>query len=143
MLTRRGFCSLFAAALAPSAPQQQAQPALSSLALPYEQLPVRTTQAGQSRAILKGKLSTGEEIEMHHTTLNPGGSPHPTGHKHVYAEMWLIREGTLEFSVNGRSTRLGPGSVAFASSEDFHAVKNVGSTPANYFVVAVGPGADR
>jgi mannose-6-phosphate isomerase-like protein (cupin superfamily) len=113
------------------------------VALPFDQLPVRPTQAGASRAILKGKLSTGEEIEMHHTTLNPGGSPHPTGHKHVYAEIWLIREGTLQFTINGKSARLGPGSVGLASSEDFHSIRNVGDAPANYFVVAVGPGAFR
>jgi mannose-6-phosphate isomerase-like protein (cupin superfamily) len=153
-LTRRSFVSLLTAALAPPVLAQQAKaeaksksaqaPGLPSVALPYEQLPVRTTQAGnQSRAIMKGKLATGEELEMHHTTLNPGSSPHPGGHAHGYGEMWFIREGTLEVTLNGKSTRLGPGSVAFASANDHHEVKNAGDTPANYFVVALGPGAFR
>jgi quercetin dioxygenase-like cupin family protein len=113
------------------------------MALPYDQLPVRPTQVGQFRAIMKGKIATGEELEMHHTTLNPGGIPHPGGHRHPYAEIWLIREGTLEFTVDGKTGRLGPGSVALASGNDLHSVTNVGDSPANYFVIALGPGAYR
>ena len=150
-INRRRFCSLLTVASMPPLLQQEAPlsqaakpaPVLPSVALPYEQMVMRTTQAGQSRAIMKGKLVSGEELEMHHTTLNPGGSPHPAGHKHGYTEVWLIREGTVEFTVNGKSTRLGPGAVAFASSDDFHSIRNVGDAPANYFVVAVGPGAFR
>jgi hypothetical protein len=32
--------------------------------------------------------------------------------------------------------------VGFVHSNDEHGIKNVGSTAASYFVVAVGPGAD-
>jgi len=59
----------------------------------------------------------------------------------VHSEMWLIREGTVEITVNGTSYRLGPGSVGFVHSNDEHGIKNVGTTPATYFVVAIGPGA--
>jgi mannose-6-phosphate isomerase-like protein (cupin superfamily) len=55
--------------------------------------------------------------------------------------MWLIREGKVELTINGASQVLGPGSLGFVRSNDEHGIKNVGSTPATYFVVAVGPGA--
>jgi mannose-6-phosphate isomerase-like protein (cupin superfamily) len=55
--------------------------------------------------------------------------------------MWLIREGTVDITVNNTTTRLGPGSVGFVSSNDEHGLQNVGPTPATYFVVAIGPGA--
>ena len=55
--------------------------------------------------------------------------------------MWLIREGTVDITVNDATTRLGPGAVGFVRSNDEHGIKNVGLTPANYFVVAIGPGA--
>jgi quercetin dioxygenase-like cupin family protein len=56
--------------------------------------------------------------------------------------MWLIREGTVELTINGESHRIGPGSVGFVHSNDEHGIKNVGGNPATYFVVAIGPGAD-
>jgi mannose-6-phosphate isomerase-like protein (cupin superfamily) len=60
----------------------------------------------------------------------------------VHSEMWLIREGIVEITVNGKSHQLGPGSVGFVQSNDEHGIKNPGATPATYFVVAIGPGAD-
>jgi len=59
----------------------------------------------------------------------------------MHSEMWLIREGTVELTVNGASYRLGAGSVGFVHSNDEHGIKNIGDAPATYFVVAIGPGA--
>lgn len=146
-LTRRELCSLFPALLAPallSAKGQSSEP-LPSGTFPCEKLrvnksPINKTEANEFRAVLKGKLATGESLEVHETTLAPGAMPHPP-HRHAHSEMWLVREGTVELTINGASSRIGPGSVGFVRSNDEHGIKNVGSTPAIYFVVAVGPGA--
>ena len=143
-LTRRDLCLLLPAALVPAAlrPANAAaqEGTLPSAMYPFEKLPVRTPNNAQIRDVLKGKLATGESLEVHETTLPPGGAPH-AAHHHVHSEMWLIREGTVELTVNDTSYRLGPGSVGFVHSNDEHGIKNVGTTPATYFVVAVGPGA--
>jgi mannose-6-phosphate isomerase-like protein (cupin superfamily) len=143
-VTRRELCRLLPAAILPVAAMAQDSPppgnALPSATWTFDQLPVDATSDGQFRAVLKGRLATGEALETHETTLPPGGMPHPA-HHHVHSEMWLIREGTVEITINGASHRLGPGGVGFVRSNEEHGIKNVGTTPASYFVVAVGPGA--
>jgi len=59
-------------------------------------------------------------------------------HRHVHEEMLLIREGTLEVTVKGRTERLGPGSAVYVASNEEHGWTNVGSSPAKYFVLALG-----
>ncbi|MGC1650558.1 MAG: cupin domain-containing protein [Candidatus Sulfotelmatobacter sp.] len=102
---------------------------------------MRTVSGAEIRPVLKGKLATAESLEVHETTLPPGTMPHAP-HHHMHSEMWLIREGTVQLTINGTSHVIGQGSVGFVHSNDEHGIKNVGTTPATYFVVAVGPGAD-
>jgi mannose-6-phosphate isomerase-like protein (cupin superfamily) len=144
-MTRREICRLLpAAAIIPAGAAKAAAPqenSLPSATYHFDKLPVHKMNSGaERRDILTGRLATGESLETHETTLQPGGMPHPP-HHHVHSEMWLIREGALELTVNGKSYQLGPGSVGFVHSNDEHGVKNIGTTPATYFVVAVGPGA--
>lgn len=142
-LTRREMCLLFpSAVLAAQLAETQSEQSdsLSSAMFPYDKLSLHTSGTAAIRAVLKGKLATGESVEVHETTLPPGGAPHPP-HRHAHSEMWLIREGTVDITVNNATTRLGPGSVGFVRSNDEHGIRNVGLTPATYFVVAIGPGA--
>jgi len=76
-------------------------------------------------------------IELHETTLIPGQMPHPP-HKHLHTELMLIREGTVEFITADKSEQVGPGGVCYAASNTLHGLKNVGTIPANYFVIAIG-----
>jgi mannose-6-phosphate isomerase-like protein (cupin superfamily) len=129
------------AAAVPVAGASEQGDSLPSASYAFETLTAHTAASGaQVREILKGKLATGESLETHATTLPPGAMPHPP-HHHVHSEMFFMREGTLELTVNGKTYPLGPGSVGFVRSNDEHGVKNVGTTPANYFVVEIGPGA--
>jgi len=145
-MTRREMCLLLPGAMLPMVAASVAEAreqgdSLPSASYAFETLAAHTAASGaQVREILKGKLATGEALETHATTLAPGAMPHPP-HHHVHSEMFLMREGTLELTVNGKTYPLGPGSVGFVRSNDEHGVKNVGTTPANYFVVEIGPGA--
>jgi len=143
-ITRREICFLLAAGSVPSALGLEAfasdDNSLPSATYSFDKLPVDTSNKAQFRSILKGKLATGEWLEAHETTLPPGGMPHAP-HHHVHSEMWLIREGRVELTINGTGHVIGPGGLGFVHSNDEHGIKNIGTTPATYFVVAVGPGA--
>ncbi len=143
-LTRRDLCNLIPALVTAGAnlPSFAAQTdSLPSATFAFESMPVQDSGHAQMRNIMKGKLATGEHIEAHETTLPPNGAPHPP-HHHVHSEMWLIREGTVELTINGATHRLGPGGLGFVRSNEEHGIKNVGTDPATYFVIAIGPGAD-
>lgn len=79
---------------------------------------------------------------MHETTLPPGGAPTAVTRHHPHSEMRLLREGTIELTVNGKDYRLEPALVGFARSNEEDGIKSVGTMPATYFLVAVGPGAE-
>ncbi len=135
---------LLGSAIADAQTRNSEQPLLShSATYSFDQLPVKQSPSGAvTRPVLHGKLPTGELVEMHETMLLPGQSPH-AAHHHVHSEFMLIREGTLEFTANGKPERIGPGGVAFAASGEMHGLKNVGAGPANYFVIAIGDQSNR
>lgn len=143
-ITRRTLCGLVPALL-PSAIRLPllagADQTLPSTAFSFDKMPVQTLDHAEMRRIMKGSLATGEHVEVHETTLPPNGYPHAP-HHHVHSEMWLIREGRVELTINGTHYTLGPGDLGFVHSNEEHGIKNVGSGPATYFVVAIGPGAD-
>ena len=155
-MNRRDLCvalTAFATLAAASAKGQAVPPAVMAVPAPpgspgdtvlsaqrtfrFDELPVVKTGNGETRAVIRGVLPTGEAVELHETTLLPGHMPHPP-HKHRHSEFMMIREGTLEFDNNGTPERVGPGGVIFAASNIMHGLKNVGDAPANYFVIAIG-----
>ena len=127
--------SLLLPALAASAAAQN--PALASKTYRFEDLAVRTNGANRARPILKGETHTNFPVELHMTELAPGQAPHPP-HHHVHEEMIIIHKGTLEVTIAGHSENLGPGSVAYVASGEHHGWRNVGTTRAQYFVLALG-----
>jgi len=52
--------------------------------------------------------------------------------------MMLVREGTMELTINGKPYRLGPGDVGVIGSNEMHNAKNVGTTRGLYFIVNIG-----
>jgi quercetin dioxygenase-like cupin family protein len=126
------FPSLAAAAASaePNAP-------LASHAYRFEDLPVRSSGPASQRRVLEGETRAGYALELHESEIPAGEAPHPP-HRHVHDELVLILEGTVEVTIAGATTRLGPGSVAYFASNDEHGLRNAGATPARYFVVALG-----
>jgi len=124
-------------AVVAAAADGESRSSLASKAYRFEDLPAHTSNGNAFRPVLEGEAHTGAFIELHESDLAPGGMPHPP-HHHAHEEMFLIREGELEVTIAGKTTRLGPGAVAFVASNEEHGVRNPGMTHAQYFVLAFG-----
>jgi quercetin dioxygenase-like cupin family protein len=106
---------------------------LPSSVFDWTKLKVEGTAVGQRRAVFDSPSTNMDQVECHVTTVKAGLAPHAP-HKHVEEELIIVKEGTLEVMQNGVTTTVGPGSVIFEASNDFHGLKNVGDRPATYFV---------
>jgi len=114
-----------------------AQNALPSGIFSYNELTVQKNTTTEIRQMLTGATHSGYRLDLHETALAPGEMPHAP-HRHLHEELLLIREGTVEVTVGMKTSRLGPGSAVYIASNEEHGWKNVGSTPAKYFVMALG-----
>ena len=110
---------------------------LASRTIKFEDLPVEEKGGNALRQALSGATHTGYHFDIHSTELAPGQAPHPP-HRHVHEEMIMIERGTMEVTINGKSTTIGPGGLAYVASNDHHGWRNVGKDRARYFVLALG-----
>jgi quercetin dioxygenase-like cupin family protein len=136
--TRRDLAFLLPALAAVDAKAQTT--ALPSKAYKFEEIPVKASGTGnvnKTRSILKGQLHNGFALEVHETELPPGGAPHPP-HRHVHEEMFVVLEGSVDFMVNGVTTRLTPGSAGIAASNDLHGISNGSNASCRYAVFELG-----
>jgi len=137
MLTRRDIAVALIAACATVgvvAFAQSEKPMMRSSAFDWNSMEAKPTKVGASRKVFQAPTPTLDELECHITTLNPGESPHPP-HKHPDEELIIVKEGTVESTLNGKTYQLGPGSVIFQASNEMHGIRNVGKTPATYHVI--------
>ena len=107
---------------------------LDSTAWKWADLQPHKTEVGERREVVQQPTRTLDELEMHITTLNPHTTSHPP-HTHPNEEMVILKEGTLQAHVNGKEVVVKAGGVLFYASMQPHGVKNIGDTPATYYVI--------
>ena len=146
MLTRRDLVVAFIAAcgtLFLVALTRAETPIMHSKVFDWNSIQVESKQHGATRRFFQAPTATLDELELHVTTLNPGKAPHPP-HKHSDEELILVKEGTVESTLNGETRLAGPGSVIFQASNEMHGIRNVSDKPATYFVVKwISPGMKK
>ena len=109
-------------------------PQMRSRVFDWNQLKPEASKTGERREVFDAPTATLERFASHITTLNPGQAPHPA-HKHPEEELMIVRQGTLEVTLNGQATRVESGGMIFCASNEMHGLRNVGTTPAIYYVV--------
>ncbi len=107
---------------------------LGSTVFNWPDLAVKTSPKGEGRFVADAPSPTLEKFEMHISTLNPGYASHPP-HHHPQEEMLLLKEGSIETSINGKKQVAGPGDLVFFASHDVHNAVNTGQVPATYYVI--------
>jgi len=107
---------------------------MSSSVFDWEKISVKETKTGESRDFFKSPTATLDQLECHVTTVKAGEASH-AAHSHPEEELIIVKEGTIESNQNGEVKRVGPGSIVFEASNQMHGMRNVGATPATYFVI--------
>lgn len=73
---------------------------------------------------------------MHATELAAGQAPHPPA-RQPHEEILIVERGTVECTINGQTSTLGPGDVVYSAYNDLKDWKNVGTGPALYYVISL------
>ncbi len=92
---------------------------------------------GQRWQVVEGALVTGETASLHESML-PAGTPAPALHRIQHTEFIVLMEGTVEFAHDETTEKVERGSVIYVPHGTNHYLKNVGSGPARYMVIAIG-----
>jgi mannose-6-phosphate isomerase-like protein (cupin superfamily) len=72
--------------------------------------------------------------------LDPGKTPHAP-HTHVEEEVMIVESGRGEIFCDGKTTKVGPGSVMFTAPNAPHGILNTGDSPLVFYFVKWAPQA--
>ena len=107
---------------------------LASGVFHMDQLAATPTSVGMRREAFDAPTTTVDKTHCHVTTLNAGansGAPR----KHVQEEIIIIKEGTVEANWDGQSRVAQAGDIIFFAANAVTHLRNVGTTPATYYVI--------
>jgi quercetin dioxygenase-like cupin family protein len=113
---------------------QSQKPIMQSSVFDWNTVEAKPTKVGARRDFFDSPTATLDQLECHVTTINPGEAPHAP-HQHPDEELIIIKEGTIEAMQNGVVKVAPAGSIIFEASNQLHGLRNVGKTPATYYVV--------
>lgn len=109
----------------------------ASAVFDVNKLPAKPTKRGERRDIIDAPTATFAQLACHVSTLNPGEVCHD-GHRHPEEELFIVKDGNIEVTINDHTETATTGAVIFISSNDFHRLKNLSTTaPASYYVLKI------
>jgi mannose-6-phosphate isomerase-like protein (cupin superfamily) len=111
-------------------------------AAPVDRLPNSTLDAsrarmtreafGDLRIYFDGPTGQLKSMTAGSLLLKAGMSPHPP-HQHPEEEFMVVTEGTGEISVEGKVTKVGPGTMMYCAAGKLHGIVNTGTTPLLFY----------
>jgi len=142
MPARKHFTHILLTALTTAGLAVQAQSdkttVMTSSAIEWNSLEVKTNANGSGRKFFDGPTATLDMLECHASTLNPGATNHEILER-TNDEVIIVKEGTIQAYVKDKWVSVGPGSVIFNAANTPQSMRNVGDGPATYHVITFRP----
>ena len=113
---------------------QRAKQAGPALVTDWPEIPMKTTDKGESRPIFSRPVTWLSKIDMHATTLNPGEISHPQ-HVHRNEEIILMRTGHVRMHIASGYQPATDGDLVFLASGVPHNLENGDTGRAEYFAL--------
>jgi (S)-ureidoglycine aminohydrolase len=103
-----------------------------SLLIDWNNLAVKKTEKGESRAIFNRPTSMFAKFEIHATALNGGQDSHAP-HQHREEEIMLLMKGSATAHIGDKDYSVSPGDIVFVRPNILHNVKNPGTEQCWYY----------
>lgn len=85
-------------------------------------------RTGEIGIYLQGDTPGSKNFVTGRFVIDPGKSPHAP-HTHLEEEVMVIESGTGEILCDGKTTKVGPGSIMYTTPMTSHGIVNTGKTP--------------
>jgi mannose-6-phosphate isomerase-like protein (cupin superfamily) len=109
-----------------------AAPRLPNATYSEQQAKLTKEPFGDLRIYFDGPTDQLKSITAGSLRLKAGMTPHEP-HAHPEEEFMVITEGTGEISVEGKKTKVGPGSMMYCAANKLHGIVNTGKTPLLFY----------
>ena len=105
---------------------------LPSTALGPDQTTVTHEPFGDLAIYFSGPTDQVQSMTAGSLRLKPGMSPHAP-HQHPEEEFMVITEGAGEISLEGKVTKVSPGSMMYCAAGTLHGIVNTGKDPLMFY----------
>lgn len=117
--------------------------ALASQTVTLDRVPMKAYEwqgkrAGEIGVYVEGDTPGSSKFVTGRFTIDPGKTPH-TPHTHPEEEVMIVESGHGEIVCDGKTTRVGPGSVMYTTPNAPHGIVNTGGQPLTFYFVKWAP----
>ncbi len=89
---------------------------------------------GRNGVYINGETPGSSNFVTGRFIIEPGKTPHPP-HTHPEEEVMVIESGEGEIFVDGKTTKIGPGSVMYTTPNSSHGILNTGDKPVVFYYI--------
>ena len=99
-----------------------------------EQARLGKTRVGPARTYYYGQTEQLKNLRVGNWRIAPGKSPHNI-HQHPDEELLIVTEGTGTATVDGKTSKVAPGSIMYCAGGVPHGVLNTGDVPMFFYFI--------